>query len=74
MTIRPSARDLYHTGSGQPVPVPTDEQIAAEIRRVLAQVFGTDVLDKPLIHAALINAARAVRQLFPTTTTPKDTQ
>lgn len=70
MSVSPSARDLYHTGSGQPVPSPTDAEIATAIRKALAPVLahgsfnGTDSEEE----TALISAARAVRQLFPTTT------
>jgi hypothetical protein len=65
MAIRPSARDLYYIGSGQPVPPPTDDEIAKVISDAIYRFIDTS---KPDVKAALILAARKVRELFPTTT------
>lgn len=73
MTTRPSARDLYYTGSGLPVPPPTDDEIAKVISSAIYRFIDTS---KPDVQAALIEAARKVRGLFPATpteTTAKDT-
>ena len=56
---RPSARDLWYTGSGQPVPSPTDDEIADVIARKLG------LSEYPSTRDLLIQAARAVRDLFP---------
>lgn len=63
MTIRPSARDLYYTGSGQPVPAPTDDEIAKVISNAIYRFIDTS---NPGVQAALVEAARKVRELFPT--------
>jgi hypothetical protein len=63
--FRPSARDLYYTGSGQPVPPPTDDEIAKVISNALYRFVDTS---NPAVQAALVEAARKVRDLFPTTT------
>lgn len=65
MTVRPSARELYYTGSGQPVPPPTDDEIAKAISNAIYRFVDSS---KPDVQAALAEAARKVRELFPTTT------
>ena len=59
----PSARDLWYTGSGQPVPSPTDDEIATVVEQALAD-RGTFV-----DRVVSIAVARSVRALFPQPTT-----
>lgn len=68
----PTARELYYTGSGQTPPSPTDEEIASAIRGELAHVLGADAFRDPVAREALAGAARAVRGLFPSNPTTKD--
>jgi hypothetical protein len=63
-----SARERFFGGSGKPMPVPTDEDIAAAIRNALLPAIGDGPFGQPIAQTALLNAAHAVRQLFPTTT------
>jgi hypothetical protein len=74
--LRPSARDLWYTGSGQSVPSPTDDEIVAVLRNGIAKLFDRSTLDKPEARAMLFSTARAIRALFPeptTNATSKDT-
>jgi hypothetical protein len=62
---RPSALELYLTGSGKALPTsPSDEDIATTIRQSLALAVGNDTFGNPTAQAALIVAAQAVRDLF----------
>jgi hypothetical protein len=65
MTTKPSARELYYTGSGQPVPSPTDDEIAKVISNAVYRFIDTS---NPAVQAAFTEAARKVRELFPTQT------
>jgi hypothetical protein len=73
--MRKSAREMFYEGSGQPAPSPTDEEIAAIIRKhCMGKVVPDARFDTAEDKAALKAAVAEIRALFPSTTTTKDTE
>ena len=68
----PSAQERFYTGSGKPMPFPTDGYIAVAIWKALVPAVGNNTFDTAEAQAALLTAARSVRSLFPVNTI-KDT-